>query len=691
MTIDKRIGKKVPSWADPTKVIGAVTTPGPYIGIVKNNVDPNRSGRVQVFIPDFGGNEDEESHWITIQYASPYMGSTRWPTYKSQRPEQNEYPYVNHTYGMWMTPPDIGNFVLTIFVSGDINRGYWFACVMPELTHHGLPTIAGSMVPHEKPKDTALAAALTTGYYPVVEFNDSNPEFKDRWGDFLTIPKPVHEDLIYRLLLEGLEDDKVRGVVSSSSQRESPSAVFGISTPGRAGPNKDKETSAVLNRKGGHSIVLDDGDVNGTDQMIRLRTAGGHQILMNDAEEVIYIANSTGTAWMEFTAEGKMHFYAESDVNIRTGSNFNLHSDNDINMHAERNINMHAGQTITEQAGDKINLRAEKTLNMFGGETNLSSGSTLKLHAGTIGSWKANSDLIFKAGKIYLNTMDAPSVTKPTLIPSAGQRESIKTKPEPIFKWKQTGTVQTTIPGPIPTHEPCDSLHGQSHTVSTGSGAPLTDSQGNPISTGSSPVPSSVTSAGIRNPATAATLAQQPPNVNGVGSLTAAQTTALKAQMGLAESGMNYNADNTKIVNGKATLGYIGKYQFGAEALAAQGYVKPGTSLQGMNNPDNWTGKDGIGSKADFLAAHDVQEKIMDVNLQSNFNALKASKTITSESSPDDIAGKLSVAHLLGAGGTNKWAKGQGGSDANGTTGDMYYNKGRYAVNVLAGTPPTTG
>jgi hypothetical protein len=711
MATDKRIGRKAPSWTDPNKVTGAVSTPGPYIGIVKNNVDPNRSGRVQVFIPDFGGKEDEVSHWITIQYASPYMGSTRWPSYKTERPGINDYSHVNHTYGMWMTPPDIGNFVMVIFVNGDINRGYWFACVMPELTHHALPAIAGGNA-IQLPNDAALSEAMDVPPYPVVEFNDAKESFKSRWGDFLNIPKPVHEDLLYKLLAQGLENDKVRGVISSSSQRESPSAVFGISTPGRPGPDKDDVTSAIENRKGGHSIVMDDGDIAGKDQMIRLRTAGGHQILMNDKEEVIYIANSTGTAWMEFTKEGKMHFYAENDVNIRTKKDFNLHSDHDINMYAANNIKMFAGKDVKHQA-DTMSLKATNSLIMRGRDVSLSAGSTLSLEAATTGSWRAGTDLIYSSdGKIYLNTMGAPAAARPKDIDIVSHAETVPTKSPPIYKWKQEKTVQSTIPvaAPIPTHEPSVKLghktgvkdgtltaSDSSTPVTSGSGAPVTSGSGAPVTSGTSPVPPSAAGAGVKNPANKATLALQPPNVNGIGSLTAAQTTALKAQMGKSESGMNYAADNTKIdaITGKASLGYIGKYQFGATALADQGYVNPGTSLQGMNDPANWRKadgtplKDGIGSKADFLAAHDVQEKVMDVNLQNNYNALKRSGTITADSSPDDVAGKLAVSHLLGAGGTNKWAKGQGGADANGTTGDQYYNKGRYAVNVLAG--PTTG
>ena len=48
----------------------------------------------------------------------------------------------------------------------------------------------------------------------------------------------------------------------------------------------------------------------------------------------------------------------------------------------------------------------------------------------------------------------------------------------------------------------------------------------------------------------------------------------------------------------------------------------------------------------------------------------------------------LATSHLLGAGGANKWRNGQGGADAFGTTGSSYFQKGKYAVAVLAPQVP---
>ena len=57
---------------------GMLETPGPFVGIVKWNIDPTRAGRLQVFIPDLGHPDpDDRSGWYTVSYASPFRGKTQ--------------------------------------------------------------------------------------------------------------------------------------------------------------------------------------------------------------------------------------------------------------------------------------------------------------------------------------------------------------------------------------------------------------------------------------------------------------------------------------------------------------------------------------------------------------------------------------------------------------------------------------
>jgi hypothetical protein len=125
------------------------------------------------------------------------------------------------------------------------------------------------------------------------------------------------------------------------------------------------------------------------------------------------------------------------------------------------------------------------------------------------------------------------------------------------------------------------------------------------------------------------------------------------------ESGNNYKIDNK--------VGFLGKYQFGAQALETYGYLKKGTSKgngylkkgtsKGNDNavydPNNWTGKDGIKNKEDFLNNPSVQEEMMKKYTKSNFDQLVKSGVLTPELSGADIASRLYAAHHGGVGGAN--------------------------------------
>ena len=67
-------------------------------------------------------------------------------------------------------------------------------------------------------------------------------------------------------------------------------------------------------------------------------------------------------------------------------------------------------------------------------------------------------------------------------------------------------------------------------------------------------------------------------------------------------------------------LGYLGLYQMGAPALADAGFVKRGTTNQGLNNPKNWI----VGDKKEFLSTPELQDKAFQAYTNKNYErALK--------------------------------------------------------------------
>jgi len=345
--------------------------PGPYIGIVKGNTDPTRMGRLSVLIPSMAktssGNEDQ---LITCEYLSPFYGAKG---IKYSIPGSTEYQHSQHSYGFWAVPPDLETTVLVIFAEGKMNQAFWIGCVQDPYTNHMTPGIASSTNTHDaldgtfEGPDAGFQADKKSTYgstnVPAGELNRTAPGALPS-NNYEAIPKPIHP-FAEVLVRQGLSADDIRGNTSSSARRESPSQVFGISTPGRkdtgttkqpVGAKDSNETDYVV-RTPGHTFTMDDGAADGTNQLTRLRTASGHQLLMHDTDGIVYIANASGNAYIEMNRDGKIDLYSGvGGINIRTQGDFNLHSDANINMHAAGSIRMSAETDMIQSASAMFNL-----------------------------------------------------------------------------------------------------------------------------------------------------------------------------------------------------------------------------------------------------------------------------------------------------------------------------------------------
>lgn len=343
-------GSKAPKHTTHEAAQGTRINPGPFIGTVKNNVDPQRAGRLQVWIADLGGNPDDQSSWRTVSYASPFYGVTP-PGYnpdgRDQRPKGQNFETNPHSYGFWMVPPDIGVKVLCMFVNGDPFKGYWFACVPEWPNMHMLPAIAGN---DKNP-------------LPLVEYNDDDPNDVASLNSFHNRQTQAHQEQVKILQKQGLDQDKERGLITSSAFRESPSAVFGFSTPGALLKGEEGQQTGT-GRKGGHTFVMDDGDSEGNNQLIRIRSSSGHMLMMNDTAGFVYVTNADGTSWFELDSAGNINFYA----------------DGDIQMAAKGNIHFEAGKSFKAKAKDVVDLLSDGMGNLTGKKgINLSSEGTTKI------------------------------------------------------------------------------------------------------------------------------------------------------------------------------------------------------------------------------------------------------------------------------------------------------------------------
>ena len=319
---------------------------GPFIAEIMNNVDPTRNGRIQVYIEEFAkGDKNDPSGWRTVSYLTPYYGKVE---HNGTTEGVGTSVGNAQSYGMWFTTPDIGVKVMCFFVNGDPGYGYYTGCVPESGLTHMIPAIADN-VTEINHKDKAIS---------------EDPRFYEK-------PKPKHTSVTATMYQQGLDKDTVRGVINSTVQRESPSNVYGISTPGRpvyANGMYDtniKETLAgelepqdikIVGRRGGHSLVMDDGDLEGKNQLVRIRSATGHQITMSDDGECFYITHANGQSWLEFGKSGTIDLYSSNSVNVRTQGTINLHADEDININAGKNFNVYTGENINIESKMKTSL-----------------------------------------------------------------------------------------------------------------------------------------------------------------------------------------------------------------------------------------------------------------------------------------------------------------------------------------------
>lgn len=344
MTTQKRTPPKLPN-------------AGPYIARITSHLDPTFMGGVEAVLEEGTLNNPElKSHVFPLMYLSPFYGTTpsEW-----EGADPRNFRHVQKSYGMWMVPPTVGTRVLCIFIGGDPNQGYWLGCVGDRYQNHMVPGLAAST--NVAWADTAQKEKYDVDAVPVGEFHRGSYLRSKKPND---APKPVHP-FADRLLEQGLLADSVRGITSSSARREFPSSVFGVSTPGPPDPQsskrpvgyKDETTLTYSSKLSGHTFVMDDGDITGGNRLIRLRSGAGHQILLNDSDNVIYIANANGTAWLEFTANGKIDIFAQDSVSIHAQTDLNIRAGRDVSIDAARNINLKSRRGA-------MNLHAERDFNL---------------------------------------------------------------------------------------------------------------------------------------------------------------------------------------------------------------------------------------------------------------------------------------------------------------------------------------
>ena len=484
---------------------GFLSNPGPFLAKIVSHLDSKYMGSLEVELLGKSGSDSKASGQVfQVKYLNPFYGVTSAEFLGNE----NTYNDSQKSYGMWFIPPDVGGIVMVIFVEGDTTKGYWMGCVQDEFMNFMVPGLAATDSNEE------------SGRSPTAEFNRNANDIAI--SDPEQIYKPIHP-LKTVLTNQGLIEDDIRGITTSSARREWPSAVFGISTPGpidkqenakqgNVGKAESETTSAFVSRLGGTTFVMDDGDdkfirltspsegppeyealealtegeVPSGDktiphnELVRIRTRTGHQILLHNSEDLIYIGNARGTAWIELSSDGKIDIFAEDSISVRTKQDFNFYADRDFNIEVGRNFNLKVANRFQQEVGENFNLivDGDRTISVAGNQNIVVTGNQLittegDLDINTSGTSKLFSDGDFnlkssgnnnfttdgntninsggnhfeEASTIHMNGPSAESAAKATV---ATPPEALSTFVNPI----DTENGITSIMLRIPTHEP---------------------------------------------------------------------------------------------------------------------------------------------------------------------------------------------------------------------------------------------
>lgn len=401
-----------------------------HTAVVVNNYDTLFSGRLQVWVPSYGGDPLVTNSWITVQYANPFYGITSYSATQRITGEITAGQFREaegtlaagsldsakkqedvNTFGMWVQPPVVGTKVLIAFADGDTSRGYWFAAI-PEIAHGMIPAIGrGASGQPEAEFDPASGEALSA-------------------TDVRTVPRPPHP-IAQTFTAQGLEYDTLRGFITTSSFRESPSNVMGFNTPS------------------GHSFAMDDGDVTGQSKLIRIRTAGGNQITMHDDTGMIYMINAGGTGWIELGPSGQIDVYGQAGINLA--------SEGDVNIHGNKNVNIHAGENLKLVGMKGTKIQGTEEMQIHGAKTMIEGVDSLHLHSCKEIMMTSFKDIFIKAFN-YLVIQG-----KCFRWNSGTAKEAEQVPPE---ETQQIDGYETTV-ARAPSHEPY-----KSHDGSTSAGQP---------------------------------------------------------------------------------------------------------------------------------------------------------------------------------------------------------------------------
>lgn len=319
-------------------------------GIVMATDDPQQMGRIKIWCPAIDGEDYniDTIPWAT--YSTPFAGQT------------NSYPAGAsgmetlglHSYGFWAIPK-IGAEVIVAMMYGNVNLRVYIGSIFSPHGNRSLP------VGRNRPD---IAATPVSDTFDPVQPQTSHLE--TQFAGNLTASESQTRGAYERAVAQGQDTrDGKEGYQQALNGGKLEPQTYCLTTPGR------------------HAMIFQDNPETGR---LRLKTADGHQIIFDDANERIYMSTSHGNSWVEMDKDGHVHLYGSASVSVSAGEDINLNAGGNVNI-AGKDINLSASGHARVSAcddvsisGKGVNIESTSAFNILAAAGLVLTGSTINLN-----------------------------------------------------------------------------------------------------------------------------------------------------------------------------------------------------------------------------------------------------------------------------------------------------------------------
>lgn len=347
---------------------------GVTMGIVVDTDDPLQEGRLRVFCPALNDNPKKIHHLPWASQVTPFGGSINSSSFTRGNDPSNCTTSGATQYGFWGTPEQ-GAHVIVGCVDGDIRRRFYIGSVFDHQETHGVLTGRykwgdGGSVDGPLSSTNSPIEPMYTNFKKGFVDNTSH-EWKTRAADYQVsavredvgqIPnskKTTYLDQQYDKISENEEDSWVKPYLGAQGYDWSGHKGLGSFMANRG---------YGFSSPGMHSVHMDDRAFN---SRLKLRTGAGHQIIMDDTNERIYISTYEGNNYIEMDVSGNIDVYSKRRISFHAEKDINFTTDETFRVSAKKGIHMYAGFNETQPnldsvpADGQIRIQAEDDIHVI--------------------------------------------------------------------------------------------------------------------------------------------------------------------------------------------------------------------------------------------------------------------------------------------------------------------------------------